>query len=54
MSSNELGHHLRISKWSEIVNNGSKHLMLSISMVDNVISYKKIKRNTQKNKNAVE
>ena len=28
--------------------------MLSTSMADNVISYKKIKRNTQKNKNAVE
>ena len=26
--------------------------MLSTSMADNVISYKKIKRNTQKNKNA--
>ena len=41
---------LRIQKWSHSGKNGSKHPMLSISMADNVISYKKIKRDAQKNK----
>ena len=44
----------RFQKCSQSGKNGSKHPMLSTSMADNVISYKKIKRNTQKNKNAVE
>ena len=39
---------LRISNWSQKGKNGSKHPMLTISMAYNVISYKKIKGNTQK------
>ena len=45
--------HLRISKGSWSGKNGSKHLKLSISMAENVISYKKIKRNTQKPKSLI-
>ena len=44
---------LRISKWSWSGKNGSKHPKLSISMADNVITYKKIKRNTQKPKSLI-
>ena len=41
---------LRIQKWSLSAKNGSKHPMSSILMADNVISYKKIKRNAKENK----
>ena len=39
---------LRISKWPLSGKNVSKHPMLSISMALNVISCKKVERNTQK------
>ena len=38
----------RFQKCSQSGKNGSKHPMLSISMAFNVISCKKVKRNTQK------
>ena len=38
----------RFQKCSRSSKNGSKHSMLSISMANNVISCKKIERNTQK------
>ena len=38
----------RFQKCSQSGKNGSKHPMLSISMANNVISCKKIERNTQK------
>ena len=38
----------RLQKCSQTGKNGSKHPMLSISMAYNVISCKKVKRNTQK------
>ena len=40
----------RFQKCSQSGKNGSEHLMLSISMAYNVISCKKIKRNTPKTK----
>ena len=39
---------LRISKWSYNGKNGPKHPMLSISITDDLISCKKIKRNSEK------
>ena len=38
----------RFQKCSQSGKNGSKHQMLSISMAFNVISCKKVERNTQK------
>ena len=38
----------RYQKWPQSGKNGSKHIMLSISITYNVISSKKIQRNTQK------
>ena len=38
----------RFQKYSQSGKNGFKHPMLSISMDHNVISYRKIERNTQK------
>ena len=41
---------LRIQKWSQSGKNGSKHPMLSVSVADNVISYKKSKETLKKPK----